>query len=74
MLIPTRDRADLLELCVHSILQKTFYRPFEIIIVDNDSKDPLTYSLFRSLQQQPEVRILRIPGEFNFSALNNLAA
>jgi O-antigen biosynthesis protein len=74
VLIPTRDRADLLELCVHSVLQKTFYRPFEIVIVDNDSKDPLTYSLFRSLQQQPEVRILRIPGEFNFSALNNLAA
>jgi O-antigen biosynthesis protein len=74
VLIPTRDRADLLEVCVRSILQRTIYRPFEIIIIDNDSKEPTTYSLFRSLQHESEVRIRRIPGEFNFSALNNLAA
>ena len=74
LIIPTRDRADLLELCVHSILRRTSYRPFEIIVIDNGSEESATFRLFESLRQDPRVRILRSPGEFNFSALNNLAA
>jgi len=74
VLIPTRDRADLLEVCVHSIMQRTFYRPLEIIIIDNDSRERRTERLFQALRQKPEVRIFRCSGAFNFSALNNQAA
>jgi O-antigen biosynthesis protein len=74
LIIPTRDRAQLLELCVRTLLQRTSYRPLEIIVVDNDSKEAATHRLFERLQQRPEVRILHSPGAFNFSALNNLAA
>jgi GT2 family glycosyltransferase len=73
LIIPTRDRADLLELCVRSILQRTAYPSIEIIIVDNDSNESVTFRLFRSLQQEPRVRIMQSPGAFNFSALNNRA-
>jgi GT2 family glycosyltransferase len=74
VLIPTRDRADLLEVCVRSILKRTFYRPLEIIIIDNDSRERRTQRLFQALRQKPEVRIFRCSGAFNFSALNNQAA
>jgi GT2 family glycosyltransferase len=73
LIIPTRDRADLLDLCIRSILRHTTYRPFEIIVLDNDSKETATFRVFQSLQQDSRVRILHCPGPFNFSALNNFA-
>ena len=74
LLIPTRDRADLLKTCVNSILQRTSYRRFEIIVIDNDSQSAVTQRLFEQLEQEAQVRVLRSPGEFNFAALNNFAA
>jgi GT2 family glycosyltransferase len=61
-------------MCVHSILQRTLYRPYEILIIDNDSKETATRRLFEHLRKEPAIRILHFEGKFNFSALNNLAA
>ena len=74
LIIPTRDRANLLQMCVHSILERTLYRPYEILIIDNDSKEAATRQLFEHLRKKAAIRILHFGGEFNFSALNNLAA
>jgi O-antigen biosynthesis protein len=74
LLIPTRDRAELLEACVRSILTRTTYKPFEILIVDNDSREASTHLLFDKLRAEAAVRILPYPGPFNFSLLNNAAA
>jgi O-antigen biosynthesis protein len=74
LLIPTRDRAAILEKCIRSILALTRYRPYEIIIVDNDSREPATKRLFQSLHTENMVHVLPHPGPFNFSALNNAAA
>jgi GT2 family glycosyltransferase len=74
LLIPTRDRADMLGTCIDSILARTTYRPFEILIVDNDSCDSATRDLFDKFRGEPSIRILRRPGPFNFSDLNNAAA
>jgi O-antigen biosynthesis protein len=74
LLIPTRDRANILETCVSSILTRTSYQPYEILIIDNDSQDASTHSLFEKLRAQPIVRIITSTGPFNFSALNNEAA
>jgi GT2 family glycosyltransferase len=74
LLIPTRDRADILETCVRSILIHTTYQPYEIIIIDNDSQDAATHRLFEKLRTESVVRIIACPGPFNFSALNNAAA
>jgi GT2 family glycosyltransferase len=73
LIVPTRDRVDLLKGCVDSILRVTAYRAFEIVIVDNDSVEPATLSYLAEVGAQGPVRVLRAPGEFNFSALNNLA-
>ena len=74
LLIPTRDRADILETCVRSILTRTTYQPYEILIIDNDSREAATQRLFEKLRREPSIRILSHPGPFNFSALNNSAA
>jgi O-antigen biosynthesis protein len=74
LLIPTRDRANILETCVRSILARTTYQPYEILIIDNDSQDAATHRLFEKLRTEPIVRIITSSGPFNFSALNNEAA
>jgi GT2 family glycosyltransferase len=74
IVVPTRDRADLLAQCAEGVLSKTAYTPLELLIVDNGSVEPRTKVLFDRLRQDPRVRVLDAAGPFNFSALNNLAA
>ncbi len=72
IVICTRDRADLLASCVDSILERSTYRNYEVIIVDNGSVEQATFQLFNRLPSE-RFRILRDESAFNFSALNNRA-
>ena len=72
IIIPTRDRLSLLRQCIDSIVAKTDYRNFEIIIVDNESREAETLDYLRSLAESGRASVLRVEGEFNFSKLNNL--
>ena len=74
IIIPFRDRAELLQQCVSSVLTKTTYRNFEIILVDNDSVRPATIDLLKHYRNDARIRVLSHPGAFNYSALNNRAA
>jgi O-antigen biosynthesis protein len=75
VIVPTRDRADLLTRCVQGVLRRTDYSNLELLIVDNGSVEPATQTLFYQLAREDNrVRILRYPGSFNYSALNNSAA
>lgn len=69
ILIPTRDRCQLLRRCVESIRRNTDYNNYEIIVLDNDSTEPETLEYFRYIAG--EVRIHRCPGPFNYSVINN---
>lgn len=69
IIIPTRDRLDLLKRCIESIEKKSTYRNFEILIVDNQSKDVATLTY---LEQSP-YRVLAYPEEFNYSKILNFA-
>jgi GT2 family glycosyltransferase/tetratricopeptide (TPR) repeat protein len=73
IIVPTRDRADLLAICADGVLTRTDYQPLELIIVDNDSKEPATQRLFARLAGDCRVRIIQHPGSFNYSAINNHA-
>lgn len=73
VIVPTRDRADLLEACVTGVLKRTDYPALEVIIADNDSAEPETHALFARLAADPRVRVLPAPGPFNYSAINNAA-
>lgn len=73
VVIPTRDRVELLRDCVEGLLEGTDYDALEVIVVDNDSTDPATLDYLTALRERPRARVLRAPGPFNFSALNNAA-
>jgi O-antigen biosynthesis protein len=73
LIVPIRDKQDLLARCADGVLARTDYEPLELIIVDNDSKEADTLSLLSRLTQDPRVRIVRYPGAFNFAAMNNCA-
>jgi GT2 family glycosyltransferase len=72
IIIPTRDHADILSVCLESVLKKTNYPHFEIIVVDNGSVEQETQQLLAS-QPQGKVRVVRDDAPFNYSRLNNLA-
>jgi O-antigen biosynthesis protein len=74
LLIPTRDRVDLLRPCIDSLRERTDYPDLEILVVDNGSTDPATLQYFRRLARDERVRVLPYAGPFNFSAINNFAA
>ncbi|HJT13829.1 MAG TPA: glycosyltransferase family 2 protein [Dongiaceae bacterium] len=74
IVIPTRDRKDLLEACINSLDRATSYRNKEIIVLDNDSTDAETKAYFAALSQRPDVRIMPAPGPFNYPRLINLGA
>jgi O-antigen biosynthesis protein len=75
VIIPTRDRADLLAQCVEGVLHRTDYSNLELLILDNESTGSTTLTLFERLaREEDQVRIIRHPGPFNYSALNNAGA
>ena len=74
VIVPTRDRADLLRACLDGVLRRTDYPQIEVLVVDNGSTAPEATALLTELEQDPHVRILRRPGPFNFAAMNNAAA
>lgn len=73
LIIPTRDRVDLLRAAIGSILERTTYRTFEIIVIDNNSRQEETFAYFEEIATLDNVRIVPHPHPFNYSAINNEA-
>ena len=74
LIIPTRNGLRLLRQCVQSILDKTDYPHYEIVIVDNGSDEASTLDYLQSLRSHPRIRVHCDDRPFNFPALNNAAA
>jgi GT2 family glycosyltransferase/2-polyprenyl-3-methyl-5-hydroxy-6-metoxy-1,4-benzoquinol methylase/uncharacterized protein YukE len=71
IVIPTRNGFKLIQRCIDSILTKTGYDNYEIIIIDNASDDADTICYFERLKNDPRVFIMRDERPFNYSVLNN---
>jgi GT2 family glycosyltransferase len=68
-----RDRPELLERCVRSVLDVSTYGRLSLRLVDNDSREPATARLLDRLVEDPRVSVTRDEAPFNFAALNNRA-
>ena len=74
VIIPSKDHINDLELCISSIEEKTTWKNYEIIIVENNSVEKETFVYYETLKNRyPNVRILTWKKEFNYSAINNFA-
>lgn len=73
LIIPTRDQVGILRKCVDSILQKTDYTNWELLIVNNQSAEAETFAYFQEIQRDPRITVLNFDAPFNYSALNNFA-
>jgi len=69
----TRDNVDILSRCVGSILNKTTYNNYEVVIVDNQSRGEETSNYYQALKRYPRVKVLEYNKPFNFSDINNFA-
>lgn len=75
LLIPTRDRVEILKPCVDAILERTDYANLEVLILDNNSSCIETLDYMRDVSSRDErVRVLRWNEPFNYSAINNFGA
>ena len=73
VVIPTRDRRDLLEACLRSIFARTDYPAecFRIVVVDNGSREPDSLAYLDEVGAHPACTVVRSPGAFNFARICN---
>jgi GT2 family glycosyltransferase len=74
IIIPTKDKVNLLRRCVESIREKSTYTNYEIIVVDNNSVEKATGAYLEQIKNYPNTQVLTDNEPFNFSRINNFAA
>lgn len=74
ILIPNKDHAADLKKCMDSIEEKSTYRNFEFIIVENNSTEEETFSYYKEIEKRDNVRVLYYKEDFNYSRINNFGA
>ncbi len=74
IIIPTKNNVSILRRCINSILMKSSYDNFEIIIIDNGSTDNSTLEYFDELNVLDNVRVISYPHDFNYAIVNNMGA
>lgn len=75
IVIPNKDHTDDLTRCVNSILEKSTYTNYEIIIVENNSTEQKTFEVYEDLKKLSEkISVVTFKGEFNYSEVNNFGA
>jgi O-antigen biosynthesis protein len=74
IIIPNKDKYELLSNCLSSIYSKTSYNNFEIIIVENNSKEAEIFDYYKKIEQDYlNLKVIYYEGEFNYSKINNYA-
>ncbi|MCI5620533.1 MAG: glycosyltransferase family 2 protein [Lachnospiraceae bacterium] len=74
IIIPNKDHVADLKKCMDSIEERSTYRNFEFIIVENNSTEPETFAYYDSMKGRDNVTVLYYEGEFNYSRINNFGA
>ncbi len=74
VIIPNKDHGEDLSRCIYSLLEVNQYTNLEILILENNSREPETFGLYKELEKDARIRVIIYSGEFNFSAINNVGA
>ncbi|MBC0853089.1 glycosyltransferase [Pantoea stewartii] len=76
IIVPTRDHATLLRACIDTLMEKTRYPYYELLIVDNQSVDAQACTFLNDLDKLniEQIKVLRYDAPFNFAAMHNRAA
>ncbi len=72
IVIPNKDHQEDLQRCITSILDKSTYDNFEIIVVENNSTTDEIYAYYQKIQESANIRVITYEGDFNYSRINNL--
>ena len=72
IVIPNKDHAEDLRRCIKSIVEKSTWENYEIIVVENNSETKEIFSYYEELKNNPQIKIVTYEGAFNYSKINNL--
>lgn len=72
IVIPNKDHIEDLRRCITSIQEKTTYDNYEIIVVENNSVTEDIFDYYKTIQENPNIRVITYQGDFNYSKINNL--
>lgn len=70
-MIPSCDHAEILKKCIDSIKNESTYTNYEIIIIENNSKEKETFDYYDLIKNNEKIKIIEWKGTFNYSAINN---
>lgn len=71
VVIPSKDQWETLKACLDSIREKTTYPDYEIIVVENNSREPETFAYYKTIDGKDNIRVITWDKPFNYSAINN---
>lgn len=75
IIIPNKDHSEDLEKCMNSVFEKSDYRNFEFVIVENNSTEQKTFDFYKRLEAEHDnVHVVYYEGGFNYSRINNFGA
>lgn len=73
IIIPTKNKYTLLSKCISSIFEKTTYKNYEIIVVDNESNGQKILKYLKEISEIENIQVVKYNKPFNYSAINNYA-
>ena len=72
IVIPNKDHLEDLTRCISSILERSTYDNYEIVVVENNSVSEEIFAYYKEIQENPAIRVITYKGGFNYSKINNL--
>lgn len=71
IIIPNKDEKDSLKKCIDSILEKSTYSNYEIVVVENNSTSKEIFEYYSEIEKNENIKVITWKDEFNYSAINN---
>ena len=71
VIIPNKDEKDVLKQCIDSILEKTTYENYNIVVIENNSTTDEIFEYYKEIEKNDRIKVITWKSEFNYSAINN---